>query len=1544
MEHYDVLEVIGEGTYGVVFKCRDKRTNRIVAVKQFKSFESNAYVRVAMLRELRVEQLLKGEPNVTQLLETFKQKNRLYLVMEYIPRSLLDLLEEARHGLPEDSLMVLLFTILLGIRSCHRNGIIHRDVKPENILVRDDGTASLCDFGFCRPLPRELQPQPQQQPHQLSTPSKDVESSASPLTGNSSFGQGSLQSPYSTPQMRNGASTSTANSAVLSELVLADHQAIMTNYVATRWYRSPEMLLGMPSYTYAVDMWAVGAIMAEAIGGEPLLPGKTELEQLSLIQTRIGDFPAAYEAAVRKRNGGMLRTKSAQQKSRRSRDARGGAQENVEAKQGTSLYLTNRYGGRITMAGMDLLHRLLRVDAAERIVVEDALEHPYFDDIRGRFDAAVNGDHAAFSSRDACHKTTEMQATAAHQEPFPPLTATQALHSTSPFFCTPGVAGGGGSPCLEAVAPPLVEVPISLQDMSAEVQDDGGSPLPMPCRAARSPRLTSVAWEASASSSASRAACVVATGDSSLVNSSSFSLWTSSDTSAKVAPPTDVTAEEGHEPLSQLSSVLVPLALESPEVNETITDCAAAARDRAAGDGNSPALRLVLGQVENGDRVVLRPQAARKGTNAHAVQHDASVITEDCSSTSLFQRRQNHHSPRDVRLLRRRTSSLKDSARVRALTRAGSLPMNAFVQEPGGAGGAACEDVVGDMDFSTPLSLSKTRRATKKERDDVMKTRPLPHRGTAANASRTKSPSSLLAQSYSFKSMLASRSKPQEQSLAPTVIEPPSKHRLLHSAREGHAEKLRHLSGPMSAPRNQGSRGGVDKSTAATLNGARPCNNSTGTSIALPSTRGSTGRSGGLASATKERRSSTGKGRDRSVGRVFPPAPSCANEAALATSLRSAAQGLAEISVQRHQGTPILHPSPQRRRRTCTPTGRAGTANGNPHSPAVSKPLFARSPPEVSAALAVSNTRGGGSKSPGHLRYASPQLPCEVRPLPVQERVTLLREIESLSISVGTPSAVEVLVPVAAVPASHRSEYAECGIGSSGGVHGKSQGGITEFPITSAEPVVPTSQPLNQLGSGVRPDEDHCGGDSDSLLTLFETEKQFSAMAVKQDTAASGTSSAPGERTAYSKPEDHGWEKCLQRPPHSGGSTSGCSPRMDSSSLTGIASTHTANDPTGGSCRVARSLIFRSYRTASSPLRLAAIHPFSPTSQREGLPSELSISNHHESFSASTGMSFKTPPNTTNSADTRRLAPALLRHHHFTTAAGGYSLQTPIAVGPDPVFGRSSFSAQSPCVMSSSARSPFLSPVPQQLSGVDGQHALIESQLVSLSGARQQRRLSNPIELSLSGELLEDSASGIPRGGYRGHENSTLLSTTPPTTMHDDLETVVLMETPPTHRQTNQQRQHRVHSSGSWSPTRTGMRVTMSCSMPDNSTTSRGLDRETDESPAHRERKGSVATADVVDPPAGATRHNTIPELFPAAPTHLLECGEDDVINISNTSPLPMRGSLNAFSTVNDISRSSRERVVLSLAPPQPLLGGSSVPSAQQLHAGGGRRKSRLML
>lgn len=151
MERYEKLSRLGEGSYGIVYKCRDRESGTLVAVKRFVESEDDPAIKKIAMREIRMLKNLT-HPNLVSLLEVFRRKRRLHLVFEFCEHTVLHELEQHPHGCPENLSKQITYQTLQGVAYCHRQGILHRDIKPENILLTAAGQVKLCDFGFARML------------------------------------------------------------------------------------------------------------------------------------------------------------------------------------------------------------------------------------------------------------------------------------------------------------------------------------------------------------------------------------------------------------------------------------------------------------------------------------------------------------------------------------------------------------------------------------------------------------------------------------------------------------------------------------------------------------------------------------------------------------------------------------------------------------------------------------------------------------------------------------------------------------------------------------------------------------------------------------------------------------------------------------------------------------------------------------------------------------------------------------------------------------------------------------------------------------------------------------------------------------------------------------------------------------------------------------------------------------------------------------------------------------------------------------------------
>ncbi|KAJ3329130.1 Cyclin-dependent kinase catalytic subunit [Gonapodya sp. JEL0774] len=151
-DSYEKLEKIGEGTYGVVWKARSKDTNKIVAMKKIRLETEDEGVPSTAIREISLLQELRrvNSQNVVQLLETVHNDAKLYLIFEFLDMDLKRFMDKQERDITPDLIKRLLRQLIQGLESCHERRILHRDLKPQNLLIDSRGTLKIADFGLAR--------------------------------------------------------------------------------------------------------------------------------------------------------------------------------------------------------------------------------------------------------------------------------------------------------------------------------------------------------------------------------------------------------------------------------------------------------------------------------------------------------------------------------------------------------------------------------------------------------------------------------------------------------------------------------------------------------------------------------------------------------------------------------------------------------------------------------------------------------------------------------------------------------------------------------------------------------------------------------------------------------------------------------------------------------------------------------------------------------------------------------------------------------------------------------------------------------------------------------------------------------------------------------------------------------------------------------------------------------------------------------------------------------------------------------------------------
>ncbi|TFJ97893.1 carcinoembryonic antigen-related cell adhesion molecule 5-like [Platysternon megacephalum] len=294
-DEYEVIETIGTGAYGVVSSARRRSTGQQVAIKKIPNAFDVVMNAKRTLRELKILKHFKHD-NIIAIKDILKPAVPYDdFKSVYV---VLDLMESDLHQIIHSSqpltlehVRYFLYQLLRGLKYIHSANVIHRDLKPSNLLINENCELKIGDFGMARGL-------------------------------------------CTKPD---------------------EYKYFMTEYVATRWYRAPELMLSLHEYTQAIDMWSVGCIFAEMLGRKQLFPGKNYIHQLQLIMTVLGTPSAKVIHAI-----GADRVRAYIQ--------------SLPSRQPVPWENLYQQADRSALA---LLAKMLRFDPRERLAVAEALKHPF---------------------------------------------------------------------------------------------------------------------------------------------------------------------------------------------------------------------------------------------------------------------------------------------------------------------------------------------------------------------------------------------------------------------------------------------------------------------------------------------------------------------------------------------------------------------------------------------------------------------------------------------------------------------------------------------------------------------------------------------------------------------------------------------------------------------------------------------------------------------------------------------------------------------------------------------------------------------------------------------------------------------------------------------------------------------------------------------------------------------------------------------------------------------------------------------------------------
>ncbi|CAK4709177.1 hypothetical protein LEN26_021086 [Aphanomyces euteiches] len=292
-KRYQVIKVLGSGSYGEVLAASDTLSGASVAIKKIPQAFRELLDTKRILREMCLLRQLR-HPHLIRLWDVLRpsrchEMEDIYLVTDLMETDLHRVIHSTQ-TLSDQHVSYFMFQMFRALKYLHSANIFHRDLKPSNILLTTQCEVKVCDLGLARSLDK-----------------------------------------------------------------WEDIHTDLTEYVVTRWYRAPEVLLDGSRYGASIDMWSAGCIMAEMLGRKPLFPGNSTVNQLGKIFNVLGTPSPEYVTKLLKP----------------------AAQRWVQKQAYRPALAFSELYPQTNVLALDLLSKLLTYDPKARLTADQALAHPY---------------------------------------------------------------------------------------------------------------------------------------------------------------------------------------------------------------------------------------------------------------------------------------------------------------------------------------------------------------------------------------------------------------------------------------------------------------------------------------------------------------------------------------------------------------------------------------------------------------------------------------------------------------------------------------------------------------------------------------------------------------------------------------------------------------------------------------------------------------------------------------------------------------------------------------------------------------------------------------------------------------------------------------------------------------------------------------------------------------------------------------------------------------------------------------------------------------